>query len=72
MCVCTLQGKSMSLICGALKWLKDSDERDKKEAEEVLTGQQRWDEFICARTLVNCVYSLTSFKQEKNDNLRGT
>ena len=31
----------MSLICGALKWLKDNDERDKSEAEKILTGQQQ-------------------------------
>ena len=31
----------MSLICGALKWLKDSDERDKNEADNILTGQHR-------------------------------
>ena len=38
---CVEQGKSMSLICGALKWLKDSDERDKSEADNILTGQQQ-------------------------------
>jgi chromosome transmission fidelity protein 1 len=26
-----LQGKSLSLICGALKWLKDHEEREKRE-----------------------------------------
>ncbi|XP_065884472.1 ATP-dependent DNA helicase DDX11-like [Dysidea avara] len=30
----------MSLICGALKWLKDSDERDKIEAEKILKGER--------------------------------
>ena len=35
------QGKSMSLICGALKWLKDRDERDSVEAEKILSGQQQ-------------------------------
>ena len=37
----------MSLICGALKWLKDSDERDRKEVNNILTGEQR---YIC-----NCI-----------------
>ena len=32
----------MSLICGALKWLKDSDERDKIEAEKILKGERRF------------------------------
>ena len=32
----------MSLICGALKWLKDGNERDRIEAEEILKGQRRF------------------------------
>lgn len=49
-------GKSMSLICGALKWLKDSDERDRKEADNILTGKQ------------SC---LTSCKQGKSCSQKG-
>ena len=32
------KGKSLSLICGALKWLADSEERDKARIEAVLAG----------------------------------
>ena len=31
----------MSLICGALKWLKDRDEGDRDKAEKILSGQQQ-------------------------------
>jgi len=34
----------MSLICGALKWLKDSNERDRVEAEKIFKGEGR---FVC-------------------------
>ena len=34
-----MQGKSLSLICGALKWLLDSEEREKAEAEQLLSGK---------------------------------
>lgn len=43
---CVEQGKSMSLICGALKWLKDSDERDKNEAEKILAGPQQSQRYV--------------------------
>ena len=33
------KGKSLSLICGALKWLVDSEERDKAKIEAVLAGK---------------------------------
>ena len=33
------KGKSLSLICGALKWLVDSEERDKARIEAVLAGK---------------------------------
>ena len=31
-----IQGKSLSLICGALKWLKDFQDRQKQELEALL------------------------------------
>jgi len=31
-----LQGKSLSLICGSLSWLKDHEERERKEISEKL------------------------------------
>ncbi|XP_066286334.1 ATP-dependent DNA helicase DDX11-like isoform X1 [Branchiostoma lanceolatum] len=31
-------GKSLSLICGALKWLQDHEDRQKREVEEILEG----------------------------------
>ena len=34
-----LKGKSLSLICGTLKWLVDSEERDKAKIEAVLAGE---------------------------------
>ncbi|XP_078684153.1 ATP-dependent DNA helicase DDX11-like isoform X1 [Branchiostoma floridae x Branchiostoma belcheri] len=33
-------GKSLSLICGALKWLQDHEDRQKREVEEILEGAQ--------------------------------
>jgi hypothetical protein len=33
------KGKSLSLICGALKWLVDGEERDKARIEAVLAGE---------------------------------
>ena len=33
-----MQGKSLSLICGALKWLVDHEEHHKKKLEAVLSG----------------------------------
>ena len=33
------KGKSLSLICGALKWLVDSEEREKAKMEAVLSGK---------------------------------
>ena len=34
-----LKGKSLSLICGAVKWLLDSEEREKVKVEAVLAGK---------------------------------
>ncbi len=34
-----MQGKSLSIICGALKWLLDREERDKEEIAAVLEGK---------------------------------
>ena len=36
-CVPT-QGKSLSVICGALKWLVDCEERDRQREEQILSG----------------------------------
>jgi chromosome transmission fidelity protein 1 len=33
------QGKSLSIICGALKWLIDRDEKDKEQLDAVLAGR---------------------------------
>lgn len=35
---CCLQGKSLSLICGALRWLEDSEKRDREKMELTLAG----------------------------------
>ena len=32
------QGKSLSLICGALRWLEDSESRDRQRVEQTLAG----------------------------------
>ncbi len=39
-----LQGKSLSLICGALTWLKEHEERQRQEVEALLkqTAIERW------------------------------
>lgn len=34
-----LQGKSLSLICSALRWLEDSERREQKRTEIVLAGK---------------------------------
>ena len=34
-----LQGKSLSLICGALRWLQDFEERERRELEALLAEQ---------------------------------
>lgn len=34
-----MQGKSLSIICGALKWLVDREERDRAQLEAVLEGR---------------------------------
>lgn len=33
---CYFQGKSLSLICGAFKWLRDFKEQQQKELDELL------------------------------------
>lgn len=33
------QGKSLSLICGALKWLTDCEQRDREREEQILAGK---------------------------------
>lgn len=33
-----IQGKSLSVICGALRWLEDSERRDRERVEQTLTG----------------------------------
>ena len=33
-----MKGKSLSLICGALKWLVDSEKRQKERNEAILSG----------------------------------
>lgn len=33
---CDFQGKSLSLICGALTWLKDFEEKERQEAVRLL------------------------------------
>ena len=35
-----LQGKSLSLICGALTWLQDYEERQRRELEALLSVKQ--------------------------------
>ena len=34
-----LQGKSLSLICGALTWLKEYEEKQRKELEALLAEE---------------------------------
>ncbi|XP_078603430.1 ATP-dependent DNA helicase DDX11-like [Branchiostoma floridae x Branchiostoma japonicum] len=34
-------GKSLSLICGALKWLQDHEDRQRREVEEILDGAKQ-------------------------------
>ena len=34
-----IQGKSLSLICGALKWLVDNEQREKERIEAILSGE---------------------------------
>ena len=34
-----LQGKSLSLICGALAWLKDFEEKQRQDLEELITSK---------------------------------
>lgn len=36
-----MQGKSLSLICGALTWLRDYEEQKKQEAARLLEGQEK-------------------------------
>ena len=39
---CVLQqGKSLSLICGALRWLKDFEAKQQRELEELLEAQRK-------------------------------
>lgn len=38
-----LQGKSLSLICGALTWLRDHEEEKKREAARLLDKPQECD-----------------------------
>ena len=33
-----LQGKSLSVICGAQRWLEDCEKRDREKVEKTLTG----------------------------------
>jgi hypothetical protein len=35
------QGKSLSLICGALRWLKDFQERQRLELEEMISAENK-------------------------------
>lgn len=34
-----MQGKSLSIICGAVKWLLDREEREQKQLQAVLEGK---------------------------------
>ena len=34
-----MQGKSLSLICGALKWLTDFNQREKERIDAILAGK---------------------------------
>ena len=36
--MCCVQGKSLSVICGALRWLEDREQRDRESAERTLAG----------------------------------
>ena len=36
--MCLLQGKSLSIICGALRWLEDCEQRERERVERVLAG----------------------------------
>ena len=35
----SLQGKSLSLICGALKWLADCEQRERERVDAILAGK---------------------------------
>ena len=55
------KGKSLSLICGALKWLVDSEERKKVRIEAVLAGE------LPASVLEEPGISMNSNGKEKGD-----
>lgn len=40
------QGKSLSLICGALKWLEDHEKKQRESFENMLSGNLT-DEYDC-------------------------
>ena len=37
-----LKGKSLSLICGVLTWLRDYERKQQDEVEKVLQAEQGW------------------------------
>lgn len=42
-CFLVTQGKSLSLICGALTWLRDYEEKKKQEAAKLLDRPEECD-----------------------------
>jgi len=71
-------GKSLSLICGSLKWLQDYEEKQKKEIENILSGNQNkkeeietksseepsWVDDFFEQKAVNDLYSKVKDKEE--------
>jgi hypothetical protein len=39
--IALLKGKSLSLICGSMKWLKDFKEGQKAELDEILLKEKK-------------------------------
>ncbi len=35
------QGKSLSLICGSMKWLRDFKERQKNELDNIIANEKK-------------------------------
>jgi len=77
-------GKSLSLICGSLKWLQDYEEKQKKEIENILSGNQNkkeeietksseepsWVDDFFEQKAVNDLYSKVKDKEENKKKMR--
>ena len=54
-----MKGKSLSIICGALTWLKDHEKKNEEEVQKILSGEATKAQYVEKFYLIDINSSLT-------------